>query len=254
MTLFYYTSTGNSLQVAKAFGGQCISIPAVMKGQLREFSDDVIGVVTPNHHGKAPQQVLDFLTQVKLKADYKFLIVNYGLLNANSIQQLVDLAKKNGNVFDYANKIWMVENYFKIFNVGWHEKSLKWRNIDGNISRLVSDVNNRVRKIHSAMFLLKGLAFISDSLLAVKAPYKRFRVEKAKCTSCGTCVKVCPVDNIKLDANYPVFGDKCVLCGACTHNCPQNAIRFKGERTKSRYRNANVKLSEIVKANNSVCE
>jgi hypothetical protein len=36
----------------------------------------------------------------------------------------------------------------------------------------------------------------------------------------------------------------------CGHNCPQNAIHLKSERSSARFRNAEVKVSEINAANN----
>lgn len=79
--------------------------------------------------------------------------------------------------------------------------------------------------------------------------HERFFVETDKCVSCGICKKVCPIDNITLEKGRPVIHSECIRCGACTHNCPKNAIRYKGEKSSSKYRNANVSLSEIIDAN-----
>jgi len=46
-----------------------------------------------------------------------------------------------------------------------------------------------------------------------------------KCTSCGSCEKVCPVEAIaKGKDRYVIDADKCVSCGACTSECPVEAI------------------------------
>ena len=53
------------------------------------------------------------------------------------------------------------------------------------------------------------------------------------------------------------FKRKCEFCLACVHNCPQKALTLKsqwsgapGERNpEARYRNPNVSLNEIIKAN-----
>jgi flavodoxin len=47
MTILYFTSTGNSLYVAKQLGGKLISIPHCVKTNQYEFKDDVIGIVVP---------------------------------------------------------------------------------------------------------------------------------------------------------------------------------------------------------------
>jgi ferredoxin len=50
-------------------------------------------------------------------------------------------------------------------------------------------------------------------------------VDKEKCTGAGECVKVCPVEAIKLnDEKAVVDPDKCIECGACLGACPAQAI------------------------------
>jgi NAD-dependent dihydropyrimidine dehydrogenase PreA subunit len=50
------------------------------------------------------------------------------------------------------------------------------------------------------------------------------KIDSSKCTGCGACVEVCPVDAIKLDNGKALVGDECVECGACVNECPNGAI------------------------------
>lgn len=52
------------------------------------------------------------------------------------------------------------------------------------------------------------------------------RVDKMKCTKCGLCVKLCPIENIQM-AEYPVIGENCYLCMRCVSFCPSKAITKK---------------------------
>ena len=71
------------------------------------------------------------------------------------------------------------------------------------------------------------------------------------CNQCGTCVKVCPRNNITLDEHKPAYGGNCEFCLACINLCPQKAIRLKKESNpNARYLNENVTLKEIITANN----
>ncbi len=46
-----------------------------------------------------------------------------------------------------------------------------------------------------------------------------------KCTSCGKCQEVCPVEAIsKGEKQYQIDPDKCVSCGQCVEECPVQAI------------------------------
>ena len=53
-------------------------------------------------------------------------------------------------------------------------------------------------------------------------------VNKEKCTGCGTCVDLCPVEAIKLEDNIAVVdADQCVDCGSCENECPVEAIKIE---------------------------
>ena len=55
------------------------------------------------------------------------------------------------------------------------------------------------------------------------------RVDESKCTKCGLCVSLCPIDNIRMD-DYPAIGDRCLLCMRCVSFCPSKAIAKKNGR------------------------
>mgnify|MGYP006302592711 CR=1 FL=1 len=48
--------------------------------------------------------------------------------------------------------------------------------------------------------------------------------KKKKCTACGACVDVCPVDAITLEDKAVVDADTCIDCGTCVDECPVEAI------------------------------
>lgn len=57
------------------------------------------------------------------------------------------------------------------------------------------------------------------------------------CTGCGTCSRVCPMQNITMEDNRPHWGSDCALCLGCYHACPHHAVaygkitRHKGQKT-----------------------
>jgi epoxyqueuosine reductase QueG len=73
--------------------------------------------------------------------------------------------------------------------------------------------------------------------------------ETVNCNRCRTCEKVCPKSNIKV-GEKPEFLHRCEGCYACIHHCPQKAIHLRSEKSSTRFINGNVKLKEIIDANN----
>jgi len=53
------------------------------------------------------------------------------------------------------------------------------------------------------------------------------KVDKEKCTGCGTCVDSCPVDAITLKEKAIIDEDECIDCGTCVDECPEGAISLE---------------------------
>ncbi|MBN2190163.1 MAG: EFR1 family ferrodoxin [Candidatus Aureabacteria bacterium] len=58
-------------------------------------------------------------------------------------------------------------------------------------------------------------------------------ISEDKCTKCGLCAVLCPVNNIEIKEGYPVFSKKCQLCMRCISFCPSGAILKSGKVVKS---------------------
>ena len=53
------------------------------------------------------------------------------------------------------------------------------------------------------------------------------KVDVEKCTACGNCAEVCPVDAIKVSEKAAIDPDTCVDCGTCVDECPEAAISME---------------------------
>jgi digeranylgeranylglycerophospholipid reductase len=54
------------------------------------------------------------------------------------------------------------------------------------------------------------------------------RVDPRRCTYCGGCVSVCPVEALTLEETRLTVSEVCIDCGECVAACPVGAIRLEG--------------------------
>ena len=54
------------------------------------------------------------------------------------------------------------------------------------------------------------------------------KVDLEKCTGCGTCAEVCPVEAIKIENDKAqIDEEECVDCGTCVEECPESALSLE---------------------------
>ena len=89
MKIFYYTATGNCLDVAKRIGGELYSIPQLLKENKLEFEDEAIGIICPTYMWSIPRIVVEFLEKAKFKTNYFFAVVTYGNIDGGATNHFV---------------------------------------------------------------------------------------------------------------------------------------------------------------------
>jgi ferredoxin len=256
MTILYFTSTGNSLYVAKCIAGNLCSIPQVIHSGEFEIKDDAIGFVFPVYGLTVPPYVLDFVKQVKLQCNYLFAVITYGFYDGGTIDQLMRVAKERKLNFSYVNKVKMVENYLPGFEMNKEISKRPEEKVQKAIDDICSDIKEKKQWIcHNSAFdrfmtwtHVKNYAYTCGIGMTDKYDIKN------TCTSCGICSKVCPMNNIKLVDLKPQFEKKCISCLACVQNCPENAIHMINEKSEVRYRNPHISLKDIISANQIECD
>ncbi len=59
------------------------------------------------------------------------------------------------------------------------------------------------------------------------ATYFLRETDQEKCTGCGQCVDICPVQVIKMEGDFPVVDKEwCIGCGVCAVPCPSGAVKL----------------------------
>ncbi len=51
-----------------------------------------------------------------------------------------------------------------------------------------------------------------------------YQINKEKCSACGLCADVCPVNAISQVGEYSIDETVCTECGMCAEDCPSGAV------------------------------
>lgn len=249
--VFYFTATGNSLYVAKQLSETPFSIPQLLKQSNLSFTDDKIGIVCPVYCGEIPHIVLEFIKKSKFSASYLYMILTYGNDETDSAEFTYNQCKSFGVDFDYIHPVKMVDNYLPVFDMN-EQKALD-KNVDAQLKSVTDDIHKLKKEIPSSTAegrkLHKRVAAMNKIMPSLNNG-KALKIDSDKCTGCKVCTQVCPIGNLVVTTSAQRLSKKCEFCLACVHHCPSNAIQLKMDKNpNARYRNENVTLQEIMKAN-----
>lgn len=95
--------------------------------------------------------------------------------------------------------------------------------IDERGGKIVLELTGTSEKIK------QSIQFLKDRDVKVQPMEEGVRKNADKCTECGACISVCPVDALYFDKESwkVIFDDqKCVVCGLCIDACPTTAMEL----------------------------
>lgn len=246
MTVLYFSSTGNSLYVAKRIGGSALSIPQCIERERYAFEDTEIGVVFPVYGLCVPPFIMEFLEKLDVTCDYFFAVATYGFFPGAVCGQLREVVTKNGRRFDFIDRLKMAENCITFSDMAKQKGDSD--NQQRAIAALLEAIGAKrrfLRKDSAFQRLMTGHHRKNYEFPTGAGITKQLTVD-GSCVGCGTCQRVCPMRNISVTDGRPVFGENCVSCGACLQNCPKTAVHHKAEKSAARYRNPHIAVEELM--------
>lgn len=243
--ILYFSGTGNSRYIAKRIADKIQDelIDANDKIKRRDTRTIKVNgrliIVTPTYAWRIPWLVRDWIIKTHFQGVCQvWFVMDCGGEIGNAAKYNRQLCEKKGFVYMGTAQIVMPENYIALFSTPETEKA----------RMIVADaepvINNVIRHIEEGRAFPAPRNNLYDRImsgpvnrlfypLCVKA--NAFHVNDV-CSSCGKCVKLCPLNNITLESGKPVWGKKCTHCMACISYCPKKAIEYgKKSLKKERY-------------------
>ena len=244
--ILYFTGTGNSRYVARKIAEEINDELVSMNDLIKQGNtDELISnkpfvFVCPTYAWRLPIIVTDFIKKIKFSGNNKVYFV---MTCGGDISKSINYIQKLCNYKEFELKglaeIKMPENYIALFSAPDKETAKEIiKEADEKISKFTSDIRNENNFMLFDPSGLKGTikSGITNTLFYKFIVHaKGFHVTK-KCIGCGKCVKLCPLNNITLKDNKPIWGNECTHCMACICACPTKAIEYKNKtQNKERY-------------------
>jgi len=263
--IYWFSGTGNSLalarQLAEITGAQLKPLAPLLKAEAIKSPAEAVGLVFPVYDFKAPAIIENFINKFEgLENKYFFALCTYGISPLNCLSKLQKQLSAKGNALQAGFTVMMPHN--AVGNKGFSNADRDKALVEGKkrVTEIAQLINSRqimpveTEPLVSALFLrgllLKVIKPVIPLLLyAARHGWESLAFQiNDRCSGCATCSKVCPVNNVTMDNDRPVWGDNCVSCFACIQWCPSEAIQLgTGKIQVGRYHHPEIKSSDLVR-------
>lgn len=242
--IFYFSGTGNSKyvaeQIAKITCDELVSINEKLKSNDKSqisVNDKLIFVV-PTYAWRIPRIVRDWIINTSfIGVKNTWFIMTCGSEIGNASKYNEQLCDAKGLVYMGSAQVVLPENYIIMFDSPQKEKIEKLFNKAETVIQELANsiINNKPFETTQNSLQYKFMSGLVNTLFYPMFVKSKFYANY-KCTSCGKCEKICPLNNIEMKNGKPVWSNNCTHCMACISYCPTSAIEY-GKKTvgKARY-------------------
>ena len=238
--IVYFTGTGNSRYCAQALAEQledrCVdAFHYIRQGIGAELTSERPWVfVAPTYAWRVPKVFAEFIRSGHFSGSREaYFVLTCGGAIGNAEANLKRLCADQGYQFQGCAEVIMPENYIALYSAPNQQEALKIiEAADALLARIAEWIKNG-SSIPAQPISFKGKVcsqVINPLFYSLMVKADKFYA-KADCVSCGQCVNVCPLNNIRLVNGKPQWGKDCTHCMACICRCPVEAIEY-GKHTE----------------------
>lgn len=226
----YFSPSGSTKRISEYMAGELgkdIQTFDLMKEAINKdvsiSKDKILLVSLPVFAGRIPAICAEFLTYLKGNNTPAIIAAVYGNRDYDdALVEIYDILDRQG--FSIVGAAAFVARH-TIFSVAQERPDEKdFGDILDFIKKCISKLENGIVQ--------------KDLKIKGNRPYKESGggslkpTGNDKCTNCGACSAVCPVNAINSDRPKETDISKCISCTACIYVCPENARGFHNEMFK----------------------
>lgn len=233
--ILFFSGTGNSEYAAKRIGKEIDDVVINLFEKIRNNdyssmkSERPWIIVVPTYAWRIPHIVKKWLENTKLEGNKDiYFVMTCGGSIGNAGKYLEKLCVKKTMNYCGCAGITMPENYIALFSTPTEEEALQIiEQAEDAIDRTAFSIKNKEKLSQSEISFKDKMnsGIINNLFYPVFVHAKKFYATD-DCISCGKCVNVCPLNNVRIESGKPVWGDQCTHCMACICRCPKEAIEY----------------------------
>jgi ferredoxin/flavodoxin len=260
----YFSGTGNSLAVARdmavKLAANLLPVISTMDQESVNIEADAIGFVFPLYDFKPPTVIEDFVRKLEdIGSKYLFAVCTYGIAPAQSLKHLDKVIKSCGGQLSSGFAVGMPHSGIGSGLITKAQQEGMFAGWRDRLEEVCDSISGREEgRIESSSLLLDFfqpriigmvpslLKFLKQMLL--KGTDSLAFTASKDCNGCGICERICPLNNVEMIEDRPVWSDNCAGCFACLNWCPKEAISLGGFDANIRnYHHPDVKLSDMLR-------
>lgn len=240
MMILYFSGTGNSEYVAKRIAKERKEEALSLFSKIRDndfselHSEEPWVLVVPTYAWRIPRLVERWLEKTSLTGSREiYFVMTCGGSIGNAGKYLEKLCAEKRMTYCGCMEIVMPENYIALFSTPQKTEALEIiERAEKVIDRIVLCLKSGEKFPKPSVSLGDKInsGIVNDIFYPVFVHAGKFYASD-QCISCGKCVKVCPLSNVRLENGKPVWGKNCTHCMACICRCPKEAVEY-GKHSK----------------------
>lgn len=249
--IFYFSGIGNTRyaanRIASITGEKLYFIPE-LDPLVQSFTGDSLGFMFPIYSWGVPPIVLEFIArlpekfvkEVQAKNIPVWMVCTCGDETGNAPEMLRKAVGRRGLELKGTWSVIMPNTYVLLPGFDVDSPELEKEKLK-KAEKRIKEIGEKIKRREWISDVHKGSLPALRTVLLFPL-FKRWGINPERwhhteaCVKCGRCVQACPVHNICMTENGPVWGINCLSCLACYHVCPYHAVEYgKITRNKGQY-------------------